>query len=121
MINTSNINLQINSVGAINSFIEAKFDFLALRLQCTLLNQQRVNNISCSITYYSQEQQCLLNTDLENEHSSQSNSSSVTIDLLDFPHSHNNMYCYIITASNGTHTMKVKGVFNAGILYVITE
>ncbi|MCG8625944.1 MAG: hypothetical protein MJE68_28600, partial [Proteobacteria bacterium] len=109
----------INFIGAINNFIETKFDFLALRLQCTLLNQQRVNNnISCSITY-SQEQQCLFNTEVENEHSSWSNSSTVTIDLLDFPHSYNNMYCYIITASNGIYTMKVKGVFNAGIVIVI--
>ena len=70
--------------------------------------------MSCSIAY-SPEQQCLPDTKLKSELSSQNNSYSVTIDLFDFPHSHNNMYCYTITASNGIHTVKVKGVFNAGI------
>lgn len=94
------------------------FDFLASRLQCTLLDQLTINNISCNIAY-SPEQWCLLNTNLESELSSQSNSSSVTIELLDFPHSQNNIYCYTVTASNGTHTVKVEGVFNAGICTTI--
>ena len=99
-------------VGAINTYIEVKFDFLTSRLQCIFLEQQGVNNMSCSIGY-SPEELCLSNL-LESENSA-SNTSSVTVELSDFPYSQSNMYCYTITASNGTHTVNVKGLFNAGM------
>lgn len=66
---------------------------------------------------YSPGEECMASTSIMERSESRRNSShSVIIDLLVLPHSQNNLYCFIVTASNGTFIVKIKGTFNAGTI-----
>lgn len=113
--------MQCQLSGAINHFVEIKFDLLTSSVLCTFPSQQTTTNRSCSIAY-GPEEQCMVNM-MQRSESRGSNllSLRLTIPLLELLHSQNNLYCFTATASSGTFTTKIEGVFNAGnctIIYV---
>lgn len=103
-----------------NSFVEVVIDLSSSIISCNFFNQQSVNIKSCTIDYGPNGSCDSLPF---SSHSNYSTHSKIDIDLLTHPGFHNEkMYCYMVTASNGTHTVVVDGIFNTGMrknLYAI--
>lgn len=94
-----------------NSHIGVAIDLSSLTVLCKFHNQQDISsNKSCIIEYGPSDSCESLPYSSQN---SLSTSSTVTIDLLTHPGFHNvRMYCFTVTATNGSHTIKVDGKFN---------
>ena len=100
---------------SVNHHLEVKFDLLASTIHCIFTSQQTNGEKHCIIEYSPEENTCT--TPLLYKSESRRNTSySLTIDLpaSGLLYSQGNRYCFVITASNGTSTVKVEGVFNAG-------
>ena len=98
---------------AFNYLVSVEVDLYSSTVTCKFLNQHEVNMKSCIIEYGSSKSCHNL------PFSSKKNEtvfSTISIDL----DTHagffdERMYCYIITANNGTHTTKIHGQFNSGM------
>lgn len=96
----------INCITVTNPLFVSSFDVIHSRVVCTFLtNSQHLK--SCSLTY-GEEDPC-------NDYSqtSWSTSNVVTIGL---PTLTQSLYCYTLTASNGTYTVITKGTFVTGTI-----
>ena len=100
-------------IESINSFVEVVIDLSSSAVSCNFFNQLSDSTKSCTIEYGPSGSCDIL------PYMSQSNYSThsrIEIDLLTHHGFHNErMYCYTITASNGTLTVAVDGIFNTGI------
>ena len=96
-----------------NHYIGVDINLLRSSIRCTFLGQQQTDEKFCSIAF-SPEEMCMTNFVHWTE--GRGNASHfLSVELPELPHSTNNVYCYIITASNGIFTAKVEGKFNAGM------
>ena len=104
--------------GGINHFVNLHFDLVASRVVCSFVHYQSPNDAlyTCSIAY-SPEKECAVES-LQRPGARDSGGNHlnpVTIDIPPLPQSQNNLYCFNVIASNRTFTVKVEGIFNAGI------
>ena len=103
-----------NIIGYRNNFVDVVIDLSATTVFCKFLNQQIINTKSCTIEYGPSGRCDSLPYSSQNNHTSYS--TTVTIDLPTYPLFFTEMmYCFTVTANNGTHTVKVDGNFYTGI------
>ena len=102
-------------VGKSNNFVQVIVDLSSSSVICKFINQEANHLKSCTITYGPGEN-CdnLSNHGLRSD--TTSTSDSVVIHLPGLAQARGMVYCYTITASNGTFTAMVMGAFSTGIL-----
>ena len=111
-----------NFPGHINNFVGIRFNIgrHTSKVICTFLMDSTAEQ-RCSIVY-GPRLQCA-NASLRSEGTRHDNltSDSVRITLPSLPRhqSVDNNFCFIITASDGTTTVNIKGTFNAGMYIYI--
>ena len=99
-----------------NHYLGVQFDLLRSNVHCTFLGQQQSDEKFCAISYNPGE---MCTDDFVHKSNISGNASHfLTVKLPVVPRSQSNIFCYTITAGNGTFTSKVEGRFNAGVLYV---
>ena len=116
------INFNLLTFSGLNdTFVNVSIDELASAVTCTFLSEKQSDVVkTCSITYKAYNDtkvQCELKALLQPQHeiqSAESLSNTVTIGL-PFLRNHGILYCFIVVASNGTHTALVQGRFSQGI------
>ena len=100
-----------------NVFVDVVIDLSLTTVFCKFLNQQSSSIKSCTIEYGPSGRCDRLPYSSQNNHTSYS--TTVTIDLPTFPLFFTEMmYCFTVTANNGTHTVKVDGNFYTGSLLI---
>ena len=62
------------------------------------------------------EETCMTNSLYKSESRLLTANSMISVNLPKVSPSPTNMFCYVITASNGSFTAKIEGTFNAGVL-----
>ena len=80
-------------------------------ISCIFLNQSDTSKKTCCVTYRRCDQKKPGNTPITN--CSRDSSYNIHLEVADY--SSQNYYCYTVTASNDTHTVKVEGTFTLGI------
>ena len=93
-----------------NHYIGVDTNLLRSNVCCTFLGQQQTDEKFCSIAF-SPEEVCMTNFVHRTEDRGNA-SHFLSVELPELPQ---NIYCYIISASNETFTAKVEGKFNAGM------
>ena len=100
-------------VGNTNKFVEIRFDPETTSIFCTFPNQEDTSDKQCSIVYVDCQRRTI-------SHSKQSNTTNVVVNSLQiklvFDNSKQATYCYIVTAGNTTHSIRVAGQLDYGKL-----
>ena len=102
-------------LGTTNSFVQVIIiDLLSAAIVCKFIEDQGNNVKSCSIAYEPVE----MCDNLSVNHSLITNatvtSNSVILNLAILSESIGKEYCYVVTATNGSFTAMVKGIFTTG-------
>ena len=99
-------NLYISLIGHVNDFISVTYNPSTFTLTCMFLSMKDESERSCSIRYGSNPQQLTSMT---------RNINTSTIITLVLHSIDQNIidYHYVITATNGSYTVKVKGTLNS--------
>ena len=92
-----------------NSFVKINFYGDNASIVCTFLNQQEGTKRKCSIQYGPGEG--CHNLSLASQGNSTSNKVVISLSI-QLPEEL--IYCFSVTASNGTHTVIIKALFNVG-------
>ena len=98
--------------GSRNQFVNVEFDLLSTSVHCVFKQQTSSTEKSCSIVYGPGEQ-C---TNLSQSSSSRPNGlNSVVIDYPALPLPQNeSVYCFVLTAYDGTFSASIEGTFTTG-------
>ena len=99
-----------------NQFVDVKFESRT-RIVCSFSELTGTQNKSCVIMYGSCGQQLTMTV----EGRSQSNSAGTVVINLPVTQTPSSSYCYIISTSNSTHTVKVQGMFSEYRLMIWTK
>ena len=98
-----------------NRFVNVEFDLLSSSVHCVFEQQTLTSNEkSCSIVYGPGEQCRNLS---QSSRSDSSTMNSIVIDYQPFPSPQSeSVYCYVLTATDGTFSASIEGTFSTGII-----
>ena len=96
-----------------NNFVEVRYDPETTSIFCTFPNQEDTSDKQCSVAYVDCQRRTI-------SQSKQSNTTNVVVNSLQiklmFDNSNPATYCYIVTAGNTTHSIRVAGRLDYGKL-----
>ena len=97
-------------------------DLISTSVTCTFLNQEESSMKTCSIAYY-RSNSCGLDelSSLPTKQIAQNASNTITIGIpfIDQLRGGDGMFCFIVSANNGTHAATVRGTLNRGTIIII--
>ena len=100
-------------IDATNSYVSVRLSLQTSEVICEFLNLQNSDLKICSIVY-GPDENC--NNLPYRSQSIPTTLSIAVIDLINFPQVQNeDIYCFVVTASNDTFSVMVKGTFSTGI------